>query len=540
MERGLLKKLLHYGVIQFGIAAIILYVTDSYIYYGIWDPLVGSIFRLFDRRGTSNAEAYAFIIALIALWCFCYFVFLRQRLYRDRTGRNFSTDSSKYKMGYFELVEYFQDADNKRIQKERELSIENWKEAHGVILGHVGKYLVKRESSAPGNFALFSLPGGGKTTSQIIPSAMRFAGSVLCIDIKGDVLNWVKAHAKRKIKVFAPDDASISCHFNPLGGIKDMDITARKAFIENLGFALVPDEPGDNSKFFVDGGRDFWNGVSLYMLAQDINTSFMAIVNAILTSDPFTWIMTIKDSDCYEAKIFTDGYFGGNERNISGQWKKICDAVRPFTNGALAVLLDDDPNAITPETLDAGYDIYIEIPQDKIQMYAPVTTIIVQNFMTYFMGRPDSSSGVKIRPILMLLDEFPQLHFNIETLLSAMETLRSKKVSLFLAQQSLASLSRRYGDDGCREIIDNCAYISVMSAQDPKSREFFQKLIGTRKVLKTGKSDTSQTNGTSQSRSVQQAREPVYQPEDFGNLNDHVVIVANGKYIEADKCYCFN
>ena len=155
------------------------------------------------------------------------------------------------------------------------------------------------------------------------------------------------------------------------------------------------------------------------------------------------------------------------------------------------------------------------------------------------MGRPDSSSGVKVRPILMLLDEFPQLHFNIETLLSAMETLRSKKVSLFLAQQSLASLSRRYGDDGCREIIDNCAYISVMSAQDPKSREFFQKLIGTRKVLKVGKSDTTNTNGGSSSKSVQQTREPVYEPEDFGNLNDRVVIVANGRYIEADKCKCY-
>ena len=539
MEHGLLRKMLHYGVIQFGLAAISAFALHTYIYRQIWDPMFGYFFRLFDFRGTRNAEYHVFIITLAALWAVAYLVFLRNKLYHDKTGRNFSVDNSKYKMGYYELVEYFQDADNKRIQKEKELPIENWKEAHGVILGHTGKYLVKRESSAPGNIALFSLPGGGKITSQIIPSAMRFSGSVLCIDIKGDVLNWVKEHADRKIKIFAPDDASISCHFNPLGGIKDMDLTARKAFIENLGFALVPDEPGDNSKFFVDGGRDFWNGVALYMLSQDINTSFMTIVNAILTSDPFTWIMKIKDSDCYEAKIFTDGYFGGNERNISGQWKKICDAVRPFTNGALSVLLDDNKNAITPETLDAGYDIYIEIPQDKIQMYAPVTTIIVQNFMTYFMGRPDSSSGKDIRPILFLLDEFPQLHFNIETLLSAMETLRSKKVSLFLAQQSLASLSRRYGEDGCREIIDNCAYISVMSAQDPKSREFFQKLIGTRKVLKTGKSNSYQKNGASQSRSVQQMREPVYQPEDFGNLNDHVVIVANGRYIEADKCYCF-
>lgn len=537
MQRGFIKTLIHYGVIQFGLAAFLIHLFYPLLCSTLWEAFFGDARDLLHLR--DEVSLNLFTLVLIALWTLFYFIYLREVRYRDKTGRRFGSDHRRYGYSWHELVEYFKDADDKRIRKE-ELPDGNWKTSEGIILGHVGGKLVKRDSDGVGNLALFSLPGGGKTTSQIIPTAMRFKGSVLCIDIKGDVLNWVRKHIKRKIKIFAPDNAKISCHFDPLGGIKAMNITERKAFIENLGFALIPDEPGDNSKFFVDGGRDFWNGVSLYMLAKDINTSFMDIVDAILTEDPFTWIVRIKDSDVYEAKIFTDGYFGGNERNISGQWKKTCDAVRPFTNGALATLLQSADDAITPKTLDAGYDIYIEIPQDKIQMYAPVTTIIVQNFMTYFMGRPDSSTGAKIRPILMLLDEFPQLHFNIETLLSAMETLRSKKVSLFLAQQSLASLSRRYGDDGCREIIDNCAYISVMSAQDPKSRKFFQELIGTRKVLKVGKTDSSHGAGnSSNSRSVQEAREPVYQPEDFGNLNDKVVIVAEGRYIEADKCKCY-
>ena len=537
MQRGFIKTLIHYGVIQFGMAAFLMHLFYPLLCSTVWEAFFGDARDLLHLR--DEVSLNLFTLVLIALWTLFYFIYLREVRYRDKTGRSFGSDHRKYGYSWHELVEYFKDADDKRIRKE-ELPDGNWKTSEGIILGHVGGKLVKRDSDGVGNLALFSLPGGGKTTSQIIPTAMRFKGSVLCIDIKGDVLNWIRKHIKRKIKIFAPDNAKISCHFDPLGGIKTMNITERKAFIENLGFALIPDEPGDNSKFFVDGGRDFWNGVSLYMLAQDINTSFMDIVDAILTEDPFTWIVRIKDSDVYEAKIFTDGYYQGNERNISGQWKKTCDAVRPFTNGALATLLQSADDAITPKALDAGYDIYIEIPQDKIQMYAPVTTIIVQNFMTYFMGRPDSSTGVKIRPILMLLDEFPQLHFNIETLLSAMETLRSKKVSLFLAQQSLASLSRRYGEDGCREIIDNCAYISVMSAQDPKSRKFFQELIGTRKVLKVGKTDSSHGSGnSSNSRSVQEAREPVYQPEDFGNLNDKVVIVANGRYIEADKCKCY-
>ena len=156
--------------------------------------------------------------------------------------------------------------------------------------------------------------------------------------------------------------------------------------------------------------------------------------------------------------------------------------------------------------------------------------------MSAFMRRPDKSSGENRRPILFLLDEFPQLQFDFSTLSAGLSTLRSKGVTLFLAQQSIAQLEKRYGETGCREIIDTCAYISVMSAQDPKSRRFFQELIGTKKILKINQ--TQNETGTS-SKSIQEAREYIFQPEDFGNLNDKVIIIANGRYIMADKTYCF-
>ena len=53
-------------------------------------------------------------------------------------------------------------------------------------------------------------------------------------------------------------------------------------------------------------------------------------------------------------------------------------------------------------------------------------------------------------------------------------------------------------------------------------------------------SDNSQTNGrNSYSHNVTPIWEPIYRPADFGNLNDKIVIVADGKYIEADKCRCY-
>lgn len=63
-----------------------------------------------------------------------------------------------------------------------------------------------------------------------------------------------------------------------------------------------------------------------------------------------------------------------------------------------------------------------------------------------------------------------------------------------------------------------------MNAQDPTSRTFFQKLIGTEKVLKVSNSQNSKDT----SRNITEAREYIYQPEDFGNLGEDVVIYVNG------------
>lgn len=524
MGRKILKVIHHYGIWQFALLGLGIYGLNSVLH---------DHFEFIVHFGQATVAVLSGIILsfCILFWIIFFLGYLQHKVYADKTdGRIYFLDHRRYKRTYTELVEYFKDADPYKMDEEQ-LPEEDWTKADGIILGKKGKKLIKRSSFGVGNLAVFSLPGGGKTTSQIIPSAMRFSGSVLAIDIKGDILHYTKD--KRKIKIFSPDDPANSCHFDPLAGIRKMDISERRTFIELISMVLVEDEP--DGKYFTDGGRDFFCGIALYMLHDNPRISFPGIVHAILQGNAFNWVTDVIVGNCSEAKDYLASYMGNNEKNVAGCYNTLVKAVRPFSAGSLSSLLDGSGDCITPETLEDGYDVYIEIPQDRIKFYAPVTTIIVQNFMTAFMKRPDMSSYDGLRRILFLLDEFPQLHFDFDTLTAGLSTLRSKGVSLFLAQQSIAQISKRYGDDGCREIIDTCAYISVMSAQDPKSRVFFQELIGTRKALRIQNS----VNPREMSRSVQEVREPVFQPEDFGNLEDDVIIYANGKYIRAQKTYCW-
>lgn len=509
---------------------------------------------------------FIFNIPFFILWLFISFTSIRDKYYGQITGRSYSSDHQKFNKTYSELVKFFTTNDPYKINT-AELPIEDWHTADGVILGkykdHHGNYrLLKRESNGKGNLVSFGLPGSGKSTTQAATTAARFntdlvdgGCGVFAISIKGDLLNFVR-DKRKNIKVFTPDRESGSCHYDPLGDVTHMSWTDRKVFAENLSIIICPDEPGENSAYFVGTARDYLTGIILYLLyLHDKNIihgqiKFPEIVDLILQSNVFELSEKIKDCECPIPGEYTNGYIGSSEKNVAGAWSHLCKCIRPFNNGALKTLLDGEGDCISPDDLNIG-DIYIDVPQDKYDVYAPVMAIIVTNFLQAFMRRDDVSSGKHIVPIMFLLDEAVQLNLDYNILSKAMSTLRSKKVSLFLLMQSVAQLEGRYGEAHAREIIDLCAYISVFNAQDPKSREYFQKLIGRRKMLKrsTSLSSSGSNQNNTSGVSVSETDEYIFEAADFGDLNikdkktkktiNRVLIYANGKYIVAETTPCY-
>ena len=532
MGKRIADLMRHYHALSLGIMTIILLLVWHRLetFHPLMSPhhMRGSIIDMLE-------------CLVLLLWiCLCSAVMI-STCYRDICGRNLLADRLIYKRTIPALFQYFRYADPYRMDL-RKLPVISWKEADGVILGKVGKRLVYRPTSEGNydgaNFALFALPGGGKTTGQIIPSAMRFAGSVLAIDIKGDIYDAVKD--LRRIRIFAPDAPEHSCTFNPLYGIEVMSSTDRKVLIEQIAAILVPEDK--NGKYFVEGGRDCFCGIALYMLEKNARTTFPDIVRGILAHDAIYWITEIYNSECEVAQEYTNGYYGTNEVNVSGAYGEMRKHVRTLCSDELLNLMLPGEHAISPQTLDEGFDIYIELPQHKVDFYAPITTVLVQRFMSSFMQRHDKSSGEHLQPVLFLLDEFPQLSFDFKTLSAALSTLRSKSVSVFIAQQSVSQLINRYGESAQREIIDTCQYISIMSVQDPKSRRFFSDLIGSRKTLKTTSNKPEHLQGggkASASRGSSEGVEPIFKEGDFTNLGDKVIVYANGHYILAEKTYYF-
>lgn len=505
--------------------------------YKLWPPIIFGIVCIvlfvktiagidrFEYNYDMQVSGTSWLFFLI--WAVPTFIYMREVIYRKKTGRTYVVDKMKYDRNFFELVDYYKDADPYQIDSDT-LPKENWRRSEGIILGRFKGGLIKRSAFEKGgegvNVGVFGLPGTGKTAAILIVTALIYGGSILCIDIKGDILSATKSY--RRTRIFAPDDPEHSCHYNPMSAIYVMTEDDDKIeFVERIAAILVPEE---REKYWYQTGRALFCGISFIVLDRNPRATLPEIARAITKGSSTEWIQIIRDSNCELAQLYTNTLYRSSETNLQGAYGSLANVVRPFATGRMARLLNDEGDVISPTDLDAGYDIYIEIPEKKVEAYSYITTIVVQQFMDAFRDRPDKSTNIRQQPVLFMLDEFPRLHFDFETISSAMSTLRSKCVSVMTAMQSVSQLSNKYGTDARDEFVDLLHYFAIISAQNPVSREFFQKLIGDKKVLKA-----TSGNGS------QEAREYIFQSADFANLGDNVIIYDNGKYVLAEKIYWF-
>lgn len=534
---GIWYTVKYYCMIPFALFAIGLAYAKDYIF-----EISCKYMNLTESHPLYNAYKIALPIGLAAIWFIIVFTFCRDERYRYLTGRNYGADNGKYKRSYYELVEYFQNAEPHKLDTSSFKQVP-WRNAKGIIFGTDKGRLIQIPSNSECNIAIFGPPGSGKTSGVAIINAMSFQGSVLAVDVKGDLYNYVSKHTKRKIVRFCPDSPTAlkdSVRFDPFSELRQMNDTDKKLYLESIATVLIADEGGSDGNYFSTRARKMFQGITYLILHNNPNASFPDVIHAILQGNIFDWVTKAIESDCEPAKEFLSSFYGNSEKNVSSAYDALTTALVHFSNPILDELLSKNGNCISIKTLEQGTDLYLQISQEHLDAYAPLFTLLLQSMSTAFTKRPDSSTGVKNRPILMLLDEFPQLTFSYKLINSNLSTLRSKSVICMVIQQNLSQLEYRYQPTGARSILGNCNYQIILGSNDINSSKVFSDTFGKKKVLKISNSETTSQNNTT-GRSVQEATEKVFEPEYFGDLsaNNKMIIYFKGKYCEATKLNCY-
>ena len=547
-KKGIWYTAKYYNIIPLLLLGIILFLLN--------EPIIDLIISVIGLNTWKELEIPTILLLKTSFFVIYLIVLVlnfRNKTYTYKTGRNYPKDNSRYRRGYYSLLEYYENAEPHKLDL-LQFDEKNWRDTTGIIFGRYNKQLIFIPSNSECNIAIFGPPGSGKTSGPAIINAMQFGGSVLAVDIKGDLYNYVSQNSNRKILRFcpdAPDALNVSCRFDPFANINKMTETDKKLYIESMATVLVKEEGDSGDNYFVSRARKIFQGITYLLMENNPNISFPEVIHSILNGNIFEFVKAAIKGKSIPAKEYLASFYGNNEKNISGAYDALTTALVTFSNPILDQLLsnkyynaESDIQSKTPiisiDTLEQGYDIYLQIAQEHLEAYAPLFTLIIQSFSTAFTKRPDSSTGINNRPILMLLDEFPQLTFSQTLINTNLSTLRSKSVIIMMIQQNLSQLESKYKPTGARSILGNCNYQIILGSNDINSSKVYSDTFGYKKVLKQSNSETKSQNNSS-GWSIQESVEKVFPPEYFGDLSfrSSMIVYFKGKYAELTKLNCY-
>lgn len=390
-------------------------------------------------------------------------------------------------------------------------------------------YYVGKRSEDDGNALIAGINGSGK--SYICAKSMieTWRDPFVALDCKGELFLHYKSlqrrgRAEREYISFDPTYGG--AHYEPFAMLKKDNLHFEEN-VREMAYTLIPMQPNDPNSYWTNMARNLLSAVIIYGFS--IGLDFIETMLIAVSSSVSELCQKINQSDFATAKIFISEIAGlkkEQQADIGTDMKQhlMVFATDPCVRNALSDSADGKTfswdDIVTAE--DAP-NVFLCLDQDRLEQWGGMTRLMLTQLIRTLERRPDKQSpqGRNIKPILLLLDEFPLLG-KMEIITNALTTLRSKKVTFCLMLQSIAQLDAVYGHDIRRIIVDNCQYKAILNITEPDSQEYFSKLIGS---VPIGKQSMFQnydpsTQFSTYGRQIQEFREPLILPHEFATNRD--------------------
>jgi type IV secretion system protein VirD4 len=254
---------------------------------------------------------------------------------------------------------------------------------------------------------------------------------------------------------------------------------------------------------------------------------------ATISSTPIvTLIKAVAENTTTPAVMFyLNNFVNMNEKTLLGVFAELSRNITLFiTDSNVSTALSKD-KVITPDDLERGHDIFINISESRLRQWKGMLTLIVSQFLRHFENRPDKNNS----PILFLLDEFARLG-KLEGITDGLATLRSKKITICPIIQDLAQLDLIYGKTARQVIVGTCQYQVILNVTDGDSQKYFSELLGKYRELKISTTQNFDTTNLSTGRSTHANIEdrPRLESWDFYTLPDIILLTPYG-FCRVDK-----
>ncbi|MFA1625895.1 type IV secretion system ATPase VirD4 [Rhizobium mongolense] len=365
----------------------------------------------------------------------------------------------------------------------------------------------------------------GKGVGVVIPTLLTFKGSVIALDVKGELFELTSRARKTggdSVFKFAPLDPGrrTSC-YNPL-----LDITAlssERQFTEarRLAANLITAK-GQGAEGFINGARDLF--VAGILACIERGTPTIGAVYDLFAQPGEKYKLferLAEETQNKEAqRVFND--MAGNDTKILTSYTSV------LGDGGLNLWADPLVKAATSRSDFSIYDLrrrrtclYLCVSPNDLEVIAPLMRLLFQQIVSILQrSLPDKDEK---HEVLFLLDEFKHLG-KLETIETAITTIAGYRGRFMFIIQSLSALSGTYDEAGKQNFLSNTGMQVFMATADDETPLYISKAIGEYTFVARS---TSYSQGGMFDRNIQNSDQgaPLLRPEQVRLLDDNSQIV---------------
>lgn len=387
-----------------------------------------------------------------------------------------------------------------------------------------------------GNLLVVGANGSGKSRCIAKPTLITWKDSLVVLDTKGELYDhnlilYESGIVKRKPILFDPTKADGMC-YNPFRDIKPNSDNAIE-LLWDIVISIYPFDVKEVDPFWRNSERNILMASLVYY--YDLGLSFIKIIIKVVSSTIDELCKDINGSDNDIAKRYIGDLSDLDPKNRASFSCGLRNTLSQLASNpyfAKAFCGDEGSGCFGWSDLE-DCNIFIRVPEDKIEQWSIPVRIIFNQLFRYLMRRPDkySMNGANNIQTLLLLDELARFG-KIELVTNAIATLRSKSVNICIMLQSIAQLDKIYGIYDRRIICDNCQYKAILNVNDVESQKYFSDLIGTIVKRNEDYTEIEDICGDidSTSRHYSFHREPVIYPHEFATLDNILFQTPYGLY----------
>jgi type IV secretion system protein VirD4 len=414
------------------------------------------------------------------------------------------------------------------------------------LLGHEGIILGKRGRrclmlAGQQGVALAAPPRAGKGTGVVVPNALNWPGSLVCVDIKRE--NWAITAGYREscgqacflFDPFAEDGRT--ARWNPFSYVSPGPVR-RLNDLQRIAEMLYPDPPNVDP-FWTASARSLFLGIALYLFETP---SLPATVGEVLRQG-----MASDDEGFGQHwKRLIEGRRSG-ERPLSPQCvRSLYDVIdlAPVTASSIRKTftsrLDLWLNPILDRaTAENDFDlrdlrkkpmsIYVGVNPDDLHRLRPVLNLFFQQAIGLQTRELPERNPLLRYQVMMLLDEFTALG-RIPIIAEAISYLPGYNVRVVLVIQAPAQLREVYGIHNAETMMKSLAARIVFAPKDfADAREISDELgfetVKVKTVSKPVGGSLARRGGRSGSQNVSEQRRALLLPQEVKELGSEEAIV---------------